>query len=87
MTVLDLGCGAGLCGEALSKRGANRKITGLDISQKSLDVAAKRGCYVKLVKADLLMKLPLEADTFDFLMCVGTTSYLGKYLLTINELF
>jgi len=38
VTVLDLGCGSGMCGEALCKRGSNRKITGLDISQK------KPGC-------------------------------------------
>ena len=69
-----------MCGDALSKRGASGKITGLDISQKSLDVAVKRGCYEKLMKADLLLKLPLPANTFDYLMCIGTTSYLGKYV-------
>ena len=66
-----------MCGEALYKRGSNRRITGLDISQKSLDVAAKRGCYEKLIKADLMIKLPLPENAFDFLMCVGTTTYLG----------
>ena len=40
-----------MCGEALYKRGAKGKITGMDISQKSLDVAAKRDCYEKLIKA------------------------------------
>ena len=69
----------GMCGEALCKRGANRKITGMDISQKSLDVAAKRDCYEKLIKADLMVKLPLPSNAFDFLMCVGTTTYLGGF--------
>ena len=46
--------------------------------QKSLDVAAKRDCYEKLIKADLMDKLPLPSNVFDFLMCVGTTSFLGE---------
>ena len=68
-----------MCGEALIKRVASRRITGLDLSQKSLDVAAKRGCYEKLMKADSNTKLPLPEDTFDYLMCIGTTSYLGMF--------
>ena len=68
-----------MCGEALCKIGAKGKITGMDISQKSLDVAAKRDCYEKLIKADMMVKLPLPSNAFDFLMCVGTTTYLGGF--------
>ena len=77
-SILDLCCGNGLVGEAICKRGSKAKITGLDISQKSLDVASKRGCYHDLFQADLLKKLPFEANTFDFVLCIGSTSYLGK---------
>ena len=77
VTLLDLGCGNGLVGEALCKRHPFNHIVGLDISQKSLDVAQKRGCYLKLQQADLLKKLPVQKESFDFLLCIGTTSYLG----------
>ena len=79
VTLLDLGCGNGLVGEALCKRHPFNHIVGLDISQKSLDVAQKRGCYLKLQQADLLKKLPVQKESFDFLLCIGTTSYLGNY--------
>ena len=78
VTLLDLGCGNGLVGEALCKRHPFNHIVGLDISQKSLDVAQKRGCYLKLQQADLLKKLPVQKESFDFLLCIGTTSYLGN---------
>jgi predicted TPR repeat methyltransferase len=74
--ILDLGCGNGLCGDALFKRGFGH-VVGADISQKSLDVAKTRNCYKSLVRADLLQELPFEANSFDYLICVGVTSYLS----------
>ena len=75
VTLLDLGCGNGLCGQSLFRKGL-KHIVGMDISAKSLEVAKNRNCYRQLTKADLLEPLPLEASTFDYLICVGTTSYL-----------
>ena len=77
VTLLDLGCGNGLVGEALYKRKPFDQMVGMDISQKSLDEAQKRSCYRRLQQADLLKKLPLEKDSIDLLLCIGTTSYLG----------
>ena len=79
VTLLDLGCGNGLVGEALCKRKPFNGLVGFDISQKSLDEAQKRGCYRRLQQADLLKKLPLEKDSVDHLLCIGTTSYLGHF--------
>ena len=87
VTLLDLGCGNGLVGEALCKRRPFNHIAGLDISQKSLDVAQKRGCYLKLQQADLLKKLPVQKESFDFLLCIGTTSYLGKGTITCHSVW
>ncbi len=84
VSVLDLGCGNGLVGAALAKRGFTN-ITGADISRASLDIAENRGCYKSLHQADLLQPLSIfEDNTFDLLICVGTTSYLSKYYTT-NE--
>merc|ERR1719317_1323617 len=69
-TVLDLGCGDGLVGEALSCRGFTR-ITGLDIAGKMLKVASGRGVYQELKQADLMKTLPVESATFDIVSCVG----------------
>ena len=45
--VLDAGCGTGLSGKALHAAGF-RRLTGIDISQASLDVAAQAGVYERL---------------------------------------
>ncbi len=81
LTLLDLCCGNGLVGQVLAKRGRpfRNEIIGLDISQKSLELAQKRGCYAKLQKADLLQPLAFDANSFDFLLCIGATSYLGNF--------
>ena len=88
-TVLDLGCGDGLVGEALSCRGFSR-ITGLDIAEKMLEVAAGRGVYQELKQADLMKTLPVESATFDIVSCVGTSTYLsptvmGEWLRVVKE--
>ena len=65
-SILDLGCGNGLCGVSLGKKGL-KNLVGLDISPKSLKVAQSRGCYKSLQIADLLEDLPLEDNQFEVL--------------------
>ena len=44
ISVLDLGCGSGLVGEQLHKRGY-QNIDGLDLSEEFLEEAQKKGVY------------------------------------------
>ena len=55
----------------------NGNFIGFDISSQMLAKAADRYCYQILRKVDLLKKLPISDETFDYLICVGTTTYLG----------
>jgi predicted TPR repeat methyltransferase len=74
--VLDVGCGTGLFGRALSQR-LNCRIEGLDISQASLDVADKLGVYERLQRHDLqITPLPAADDAFDAAACVGVLTYI-----------
>lgn len=50
-TVLDLGCGTGLCGPYL--RPLARHLIGVDLSQRMLDKAAEAGLYDELACADI----------------------------------
>lgn len=82
---LDLGCGSGLVAVELKKLGYNT-FTGIDISQKSLDIARERGIYLSLLDGNLSQSLvpkvlPREG-MFDVLTCVGTTSYLDPEVLS-----
>lgn len=75
-TVLDAGCGTGLTGHELHCAGF-ASVHGADISTPSLRLAASKGVYRSLVRADLLRPLPFSSDTFDAAVCVGVLSYIS----------
>lgn len=77
-SVLDVGCGTGLVGRALRDRGFAGRITGLDISRESLDVARRGGAYDGVEQADLQQRLPVEDDSADAVVCVGVMTYLPE---------
>ena len=73
--VLDAGCGTGLSGKALHSAGF-RRVTGIDISQASLDVAAQAGVYERLQQVNMQQApLPLQTDEFAAAQCVGVLTY------------
>jgi predicted TPR repeat methyltransferase len=49
--ILDLGCGSGLCGAALSSNSFH--ITGVDINPNHMEVAVNTGAYQRLVRNDI----------------------------------
>lgn len=74
--ILDAGCGTGLSGRALAAAGFTA-VDGIDVSQRSLDVAAGRGVYRRLERVDMQrLPLPLADGRYDGLACVGVLTYL-----------
>ena len=83
--VLDAGCGTGLSGKALHDAGF-RRITGIDISQASLDVAAQAGVYECLVQVNMQQApLPLETGEFAAVQCVGVLTYVPDTAAILRE--
>lgn len=74
--LLDVGCGTGLVGRALRAAGCRAELTGLDISEQSLEQARRSGEYATVRPADLQRPLPVEDDSFDVAVCVGVMTYL-----------
>jgi predicted TPR repeat methyltransferase len=72
--ILDAGCGTGLVGVALAERGA-RDIDGVDLSPGMLAKAKETGVYRRLAPADLSRPLPVAADSYDVVVCVGTLTH------------
>eukprot|EP00198_Chlamydomonas_reinhardtii_P005378 XP_001694714.1 predicted protein [Chlamydomonas reinhardtii] len=72
--LLDLGCGSGLSGEALSEAG--QVWVGLDISAAMLDVAHEREVEGDLVLGDLGHGLPLRPGSFDGAISISAVQWL-----------
>ena len=74
--ILDAGAGTGIIGEMLVRLGY-KNIDGLDISQKMLDVAAKKNIYKRLICAPLSEVRVDEIQTgeYDVTLCAGTIVY------------
>lgn len=75
LSVLDAGCGTGLCGPWL--RPYARRLEGVDLSTGMLDQARARGCYDELVSAELTAFLTRMAGSYDAIACADTLVYFG----------
>lgn len=69
--ILDAGCGTGLVGASLAKKGA-KHIDGIDLSPGMLQVAERSGAYETLSVANLSQRLDIPDQTYDVVVCVGT---------------
>eukprot|EP00612_Vaucheria_litorea_P007695 CAMPEP_0171475152 /NCGR_PEP_ID=MMETSP0946-20130122/2836_1 /TAXON_ID=109269 /ORGANISM="Vaucheria litorea, Strain CCMP2940" /LENGTH=273 /DNA_ID=CAMNT_0012005191 /DNA_START=1103 /DNA_END=1924 /DNA_ORIENTATION=+ len=86
LTILDLGCGTGLCGSWF-KDYSNRMV-GVDISQTMIDMATKKGCYDKLVQDDMTHYLYSEAKNYYDLVVAGESlQYIGDLYQVFKEVF
>lgn len=74
-SILDAGCGTGLVGVALRSAGFEDEIHGVDVSETSLEVAARTDAYTSLAPADLQRPLERADGAFDALVCVGVMTY------------
>lgn len=72
--ILDLGCGEGTRLNLLLENGANG--TGVDISQKALEMGKKSYPKIKFIKADL-EKIPLKSESFDLVY----SAYVFEHLI------
>jgi len=74
-TVLDLGCGTGLCGPLL--RPLAQRLVGVDLSAGMLQRAQARGCYDELVQADAAEHLRNLVGTVDAVVAADVFIYIG----------
>ena len=71
--IFDAGCGTGLVGIELKKFGYHNFV-GADLSQKLLNLIPI-DLYKKVIKADLNKTIPMDNNTYDAVMCVGTFTF------------
>ncbi|MEL6363383.1 MAG: class I SAM-dependent methyltransferase [Pseudomonadota bacterium] len=72
--ILDAGCGTGLAGAELAKRGYE-SIDGMDISPEMLAIAREKNVYSDLRTEDMTQKLSHETNAYDAVTCVGAFTH------------
>ncbi|MFC7476910.1 tetratricopeptide repeat protein [Dankookia sp. GCM10030260] len=81
--VLDLGCGTGLAGVALSDL-LHGPMTGIDLSRRMLDQAAAKGIYAVLRQADLAAVLREAGEAYALITAADVFCYLGDLRETFS---
>lgn len=72
--ILDAGCGTGLVGEELVRKGyAN--LDALDYSKEMLKEARRKKIYQQHMQADLSHPLDIADNRYDAVVCTGTFTY------------
>lgn len=74
-TILDAGCGTGLCGERVRRHA--RRLVGVDLSGGMVDRARERGIYEALEVAELTRYLETTEERFDAILSSDTVNYFG----------
>jgi predicted TPR repeat methyltransferase len=75
LTILDAGCGTGLCGPLLKPYAL--KLLGVDLSSAMLNKAHGRQVYQQLIESDLVGYLSGVNQFFDLLVSADTLCYFG----------
>jgi predicted TPR repeat methyltransferase len=81
LTVLDAGCGTGLCGPLL--RPLAGRLVGIDLSAGMLEHARSSGAYDELRQAELVGAMSAEPSTYDVIVAADVLLYFGE----LDELF
>jgi predicted TPR repeat methyltransferase len=75
-SVLDAGCGTGLCGPLL--RPYCRKLSGVDLSEHMIEYARRRAVYDELVTEDLFTFMAARPSEFDAIVSSDVFIYVGS---------
>ena len=75
VAILDLGCGTGLCGQAVSSMAT--RLDGVDLSPQMLAKARQRAIYNELAVDDLYPFLKKKAGGYDAIVAAGVFEHIG----------
>ncbi len=81
--ILDVGCGSGTLAHFWKKQGYD--VTGLDISDKSIEITRSKGVYC--VKGDVTKRLLFEENTFDLVYSDGLLEHFVDPKPVLAEIF
>jgi len=85
LQILDLGCGTGLCGEFFKPLA--KKLIGVDLSPKMIEMAKQKKYYDELIVADNLEFLKDKQNIFDLIIAADVLVYVGDLEPTLTACF
>ncbi len=82
LTMLDAGCGTGLCGQWMARyRG---RLIGVDLSSGMITKARERAIYDELIAGEVVEELERRPATFDLIVAADVLVYLGDLTPLFN---
>lgn len=81
LIIVDLGCGTGLCGQLF--KSVAKRLIGVDISAKMLEVAEKKQIYDELIEADITSVLE-NMKEIDLILAADVFGYMGDLNLVFT---
>jgi predicted TPR repeat methyltransferase/Tfp pilus assembly protein PilF len=84
MTIIDLGCGTGLLGKALSPHIKVTSLTGIDLSSKMLEETAKTQRYQHLIHGDLIENIN-STDEANLITATDVLVYIGELTVLFKK--
>lgn len=75
VAILDLGCGTGLCGQAVSSMA--KRLDGVDLSPQMIAKARQHAIYDELAVGDLHSFLEKKAGCYDVIVAAGVFEHIG----------
>ena len=85
-TLLDLGCGTGLCGQALRQVLSPTRLIGCDLSPRMLEHAADKAVYDELIQGDLISVL-VDHAAIDLITAADVLIYIGNLKPVLSATF
>ncbi len=76
--ILDLGCGTGLCTEALLAYFPNEEYYGVDVSDKMLEAAGRKNIYKALYADDIIGFLETNEEVYHAVAAGDVLTYMGE---------
>lgn len=81
--ILDIGCGTGLCVEAMRKFFPNEEYYGVDVSERMLETARRKEIYAELYLNDAISFLGNDTNVYHAVIAGDVLTYIGD----LRELF
>ncbi len=85
LKVLDLGCGPGQLINELTKKFNNLEITGIDFSDKMLEISKSKNPHATHINLDVSELYKLK-DSYDVIICTHSLPYYKEPQKTMHEL-